>query len=109
MTDWTDDTDRPCDRCGLMPDVDCTCPPPDAQPLAEVQPDMFCECRPGTEIRHRWQHAAECLHWAPPMVGSGSTDEHRAKVLAYCRAVVTEAKRRHRDEAAAAKRHQEPA
>jgi hypothetical protein len=98
VTDWTDTADRYCDRCGLTPDVDCTCAPDDdGEPQTEAQPDMFCDCRPGTEIRHRWQHAPECLHWAPPMVGSGSTDEHRAKVLAYCRSVIAEAKRRHQE------------
>jgi hypothetical protein len=51
----------------------------------EVQPDDFCECRPGVEMRHGWQHARTCLRWSPPLRGPGSTPEGRAAALADIR------------------------
>jgi hypothetical protein len=87
------------------PDPDDWFPPDDEPtPSVEPQPDHFCECRPGQQLQHRWQHAPECLRWAPPMRGSGSTPQHRAAVMANVRAQIAEAKRRHQDEATAAAR-----
>jgi hypothetical protein len=74
-------------------------PEPYHEPQREAQPDDFCECRPGVEMRQRWQHAAECLRWSPPLAGPGSSDEHRAQALAHIRAQLAESKRRHQEEA----------
>jgi hypothetical protein len=49
-----------------------------AEPEPEAQPDDFCECRPGLELRHRWQHDTACRRWAPALQGPGSTPAGRA-------------------------------
>jgi hypothetical protein len=79
-------------------------PPPEddyePEPIGEqreAQPDDFCECRPGVELRNGWQHDPTCLRWTPPLTGPGSTDAHRAKVLAYCRTVIADARQRHQE------------
>jgi len=48
-------------------------------PRTEAQPEHFCECRPGAELRHPWQHADTCHRWAPPLTGPGSTPAGRAE------------------------------
>lgn len=64
--------------------------------LTEAQPEHFCECRPGAELRQPWQHADTCRRWTPPLGGPGSTDEGRARARAEYQRI--------RDEIAAAKR-----
>jgi hypothetical protein len=58
------------------------------EPAEEAQPDHFCECRPGVELRERWQHAPDCRRWTPPLGGPGSTPAHRAAALAHIRAQI---------------------
>lgn len=62
------------------------------EPYTPAQPSDFCECRPGVPTRHGWQHAPECLRWMPPLTGSGSTDDHRAKAMAHIKAQIAAAK-----------------
>jgi hypothetical protein len=64
--------------------------------MDEAQPDHFCECRPGAELRERWQHAPDCRRWTPPLGGPGSTPAHRAAALAHIRAQI--AGTRHRQQ-----------
>jgi hypothetical protein len=61
----------------------------DGEPIydAEAQPDDFCECRPGAELRHPWQHP-DCPRWTPPLGGPGSSPAHRAAALAHIRAQI---------------------
>jgi hypothetical protein len=66
------------------------------EPREEAQPDHFCDCRPGAELRQPWQHADTCHRWAPPLTGPGSTPAGRAAALAQIRATL------------AARRTQEP-
>lgn len=47
--------------------------------LCEAQPDHFCECRSGIEMRQRWQHDPACRRWAPPLTGPGSTPAGRER------------------------------
>jgi hypothetical protein len=54
----------------------------------EAQPDNFCECRPGLELRHAWQHDPACRRWAPTLRGPGSTPQGRAAALAQIRSTL---------------------
>jgi hypothetical protein len=61
---------------------------------APLQPDHFCDCHPGRELRHPHQHHPDCPRYAPPPRGPGSDARHRAAVLAEIRQRLADAKRR---------------
>jgi hypothetical protein len=64
----------------------------------DPQPDHFCECRPGRELRHAHQHAPDCPRWMPPLQGPGSTPEGRAAALAAAREAIAAARRHHQEQ-----------
>jgi hypothetical protein len=81
--------DAYCDTCGHLTDLDCVCAEV-PEPREEAQPDDFCECRPGKEMRHPFQHKSDCARWAPPLTGPGSTPEGRRRAREIYEATLKE-------------------
>jgi hypothetical protein len=86
-----------CDTCGHVTDIDCVCAETVPEPREEAQPNDFCECRPGRELRHPHQHAPDCPRWSPPLTGPGSTPQGRARALEEIRRTLANARRQHQE------------